>query len=111
MLAVAAVAKRAGDQFGRDRVGSAKARRDLKIDQRFDPVGARRDVAAADRGGQGLGEAADADHTREAGEGCKAWRGFGLEVGKDVVLDDGEVMGGRQVQQSMGRLRGDVGPS
>ncbi len=107
MLAVAAVAHGVEDQFRRDGARPAEVRCDLKIDQRLDPVGTRRYVAAADRGGQGLGEAADPDHAGQAVEGGEARRGFGLEVGEDVVLNDGEVMGRCRVQQAVRGLRGD----
>ena len=83
------------DQFGRDGAGPTEVGRDLKVDQRLDPVGPRRDVAAADGGGQGLGKAADPDHAGQTVEGREARRGFGFEIGEDVVLDDGEVVGRR----------------
>ena len=109
MFAVAAVGERAGDQFGRNRARSAETCRDLKIDQRFNPIGPGRNVAAADRCGQRFGEAANTDNSRKPIEGREARRKFGLEVGKDIVFNDGEIVNSRCVQQSYA-VCGDIVP-
>ncbi len=105
VLAVAAIAQGAEDQLSRDGTWTAEARRDLKIDKRLDPIRAGGDVAAADRAGQGFGEAADPDHAGEPVEGREARRRLGLEVGEDIVLDDGEVVGRRCIQDPVSCLR------
>ena len=105
VLAVAAARQNTGDELGRDRARAAETGGDLQIDERFDPVRPRGDVAAAHRGRQRLGEAADPDDAIEAVERGKARRRLRLEIGEDVVLDDGEVVGRRRAQKPVRGLR------
>src|SRR4029077_7116776 len=61
VLAIAAARQDARDQFSCDRARTAETGGDLEIDQSVDPVGPGRDIAAAHRGGERLGKAADPD--------------------------------------------------
>ena len=102
VLAIAAVARRRGPAR-RDGLGPPeKLVAILKVDQPLDPVGPRGDVAAADRGRKRLGEAADADHAVEPVERGKARRRLGLEIGEDVVLDDGQAVLVGELQNPVG---------
>ena len=105
MLAVAAVTERGGNQFDGDRARAAKTRRDLQVDQSFDPIRPRGDVSAAHRCREGFREAADADHARQAVERGEPGRQVGLEIGEDVVLDDRHFVGGCRDEYLVGSLR------
>ena len=74
-------------------MAAAQARRQLEIDDRIDPVRPQRQIAAAQRGGDGLREAADLDHPLEAVERRQPRsRRPQLEIGEDLVLDDDDLM-------------------
>jgi hypothetical protein len=98
-----------GDGFGRHGTGADKTRRHLKIGQVRNPVDARRDVAAAQGGRQRLGEAADADDPVQPVQRRQTGGGLGLQIGEKIILDDGEVMRGGQIQQAVRRLGRDAG--
>ena len=80
----------------------AHAGRELEVDERADPVGARGDVAAARRGADGLGGAPDLDDASEAIESGKPDCGLLLEVAERVVLEDQNVVILGEPQDAMG---------
>ena len=98
-------------QHAMQNVGSgrtvAHGRRQLEIDKLRDPVLPRGDVAAAHRGADSLGRAADLHDPAQAVERGEPRRRFGLEVCERIVLEDEDVVLLGQSQHPMdGRRRG-----
>ena len=84
-------------------VGVAHGRRELQIDKLPDPVLARGDIAAAHRGADSLGRAADLHDPAEAVERGEPRRRLGLEVCERVVLEDENIVLLRPVSAPDGR--------
>ncbi len=105
VLAIAAAGQHARDELGRDRARSAEIGCDLEIHKIGDPVRPRGDVPAPHRGGECLGEAADADHAIKSVERGQPRRGLWFKIGEDVVLHDRQVVHGGRVQHAVRRLR------
>ena len=85
----------------------AHGRRQLEIDKLRDPVLPRGDIAAAHRGADSLGRAADLHDPAQAVERGEPRRRLGLEVCERVVLEDENVVLLGQSQHPMdGRRRG-----
>jgi hypothetical protein len=105
MLAIAAIAQNAEHQLRRRRAGAAKVRCNLQVDQTFNVVRARSDIAATDGSGDRLRKAADPDHPGEAVEGSKSGRWIGFKFGEDVILHDDQIVCRRYDKQLMGGLK------
>jgi hypothetical protein len=112
MATVVALGEDAVDHGG---AGRAVAHADgkLQIDERRDPVGARRDIAATRRRPDRLGGAADLHDASQAVESCEPDRRILLEIAERVVFEDKDVvvfgepqdaMGFRRRQRSAGRV-------
>ena len=70
----------------------AHGRRKLEVDELRDPVLTRCDVAAAHRGADGLGGAADLHDAAQAVERGEPRRRLRLEIGERVVLENEDVV-------------------
>ncbi len=85
----------------------AHGRRELQIDKLRDPVLPRGDIAAAHRGADGLGGAADLHDPAQAVERGEPRRRLGLEICERVVLENENVVLLGEAQHAMdGRRRG-----
>ncbi|MNT58158.1 hypothetical protein D3C72_1955780 [compost metagenome] len=101
MFAVAAVRQcDMGDIGGQP--ASCKAGGDLQVNQAVYPVGARRHKAAAQRGRQGLGKAADVDDAGEAIQRGQPRCRAVLEIRKDVILNDDQASAFGKFEQPVG---------
>ena len=84
----------------------AHGRRELEVDELPDPILPRGDIAAAHRGADRLGRAADLHDPAQAIERGEPRRRLGLEVCERVVLEDENVVLLSQPQHPMDGRRG-----
>jgi len=104
MFAIGPVLQQGQNQVGGKRA-AAKGGREFEIDDFLDPVGARRNEAAAHGGRQGFGKAADMDDAVQTVERRQARRRLALEIGEYIVFDDDEVVVLGEFQDTVGNGR------